>query len=669
MYGNNGNVGRGGGTGGTIKVDDRRQLVLWVCKTCGYRNWPNRFKCRSCLAKRMPDAAVIAEPWSAAVLPAEVREFAKGGPEQQSGGKGGKVGKGKRSEGAKGKGRRTGGGEEQQEPEPGQPTGRVPTRFRIDDDSEEGKGEEGRPNDQAVESSEEEGTAWTTMLKGGKKKKQVEKRKGETDAGDGDADMEGPKGTGPMQVPNQPRKLLVAQNRALHKKKEELQGGKGVGTIPGGTTTTPSKARGERRLRKVEEELERNERDLKAAGGANAGNLKVALWHEGKRIQRAQKRLAFLEVAIEEDEEAVEEAQRKYREHINERSEVREVLRKRKARHAHLATELAGEAQAEAEEVPGKLEWAMQNVEGAYATGDASHLDTEAIREILIFCRKIVPPQNEYDEEEVLGYLSLQSSSSDFPSSSSSSASSASYLTQAEGGEETPTGANGEEEENRVHTVLVEADVVQVGGTQPETAENMLEKVLATHKAETGTSKEDQKGALALTLPAKGSNNGKGWGEEQQVESAGKERREGSKPGKRRKATRHVEGEAMATEGCRGPAAGEQGGVRIAPLEGGGGQGVTTQVPLENCRACNDVLVGGVGQHSCECGAPVCEACDGCNQCLRCLQPPPIRSAQKALAVGVRNLRGRLSQNTGKGQKTDGRRHSNSRSPRRGRSM
>ena len=121
--------------------------------------------------------------------------------------------------------------------------------------------------------------------------------------------MEGPKGTGPMQVPNQPRKLLVAQNRALHKKKEKLQEEKGVGTIPGGTTTTPGKARGERRLRKVEEELERNERDLKAAGGANAGNLKVALWHEGKRIQRAQKRLAFLEVAIEEDEEAVEEAQ------------------------------------------------------------------------------------------------------------------------------------------------------------------------------------------------------------------------------------------------------------------------------------------------------------------------------------------------------------------------
>ena len=635
MYTNNEGVDRGG-TRGNTTMGVRQQLVLWACKPCGYRNWPNRFKCRACMAKRTPDATIIAEQWSTAVLPAEVREHARGGLAQQSGGKSGKAGKGRGGEQTEGKGKGARGDDVQQEI--AQPIGRKPTRFRLDENSEEEK-EEGdgssgsRREEEAEEPSDEEEATWAAVLRGKRKKKQREKQKEDANLGGRDADMEGPRIVDPVQIPSQPRKLLAARQLALQRKKEELQKGKGVGSQPGGMATAQDEGRGERRLRKVEEELECNQRDLKAAGGANAGNLKVALWHEGRRIQRTQKRLDFIESAIEEDEKAIEEGQRKWREHTSERSELREALQKRKARHAHLATELAGEIQADTEEVLGKLEWAMRNVEEAFAAESAETLDPEALREILMFCRKVVPPQNEIDDGAVLDYLSLESSSSD-------------DLTQAKGGEETPAGDDEGEEEGREHAALVEATVGRGGAAPPESAEEMLEEALATIKAGTDTSKGGQEGAVLLALPAESPGENKEVEERPQEEGTCKEGRETSKAGKRQKVS---------------------------------AQGAASQAPEENCRACNDVLVGGIGQHSCECGALVCEACDGCNQCLRCLQPPPVRAAQRALAVDVRSLRGRLGnrrpegpaklagdlgQSTGKGHKNLGRQRDNSRSPR-----
>lgn len=586
------------------------------------------------MAKRTPNAAIIAEQWNTGVLPAEVREHVGGGMATKGGGKGGKAGKGEGAGQTKGKERGTRGDDTQQQI--AQPTGRVPTRFRLDGNSEEEKEEGdgssgGAREGEGEEPSEGEEATWAEVLGGKRRKKQGEKEKEHTGSGGKDMDMGGQRAAEPMQIPSQPRKLLAIRQIALQKKKEELQKGKGSGTRPGGPATLEEE-RGERRLRKVEEELENNRRDLRAAGGANAGNLKVALWHEGRRIQKTQRRLDFLELAIEEDEKAIEEGQQRWREHTSERTEIREVLQKRKERHAHLATELAGEAQADTQGIPGRLEWAMRNVEEAFAAANAEALDVEAIREILIFCRKVVPPQEEIDDEAVLDYLSLETSSSDSP-------------TQAEGGEETPTGEEEGREKAREQMVLHGGVGGQGGASPPETAEGMLEEALANKKEGTDTREANQEGALRLAIAGES----QGAIEEKEgrtrSEGAGREGR-GRSTGKRQKVT---------------------------------GWSDAQQQPEENCRSCNDVLVGGIGRHACECGAPVCEACDGCNQCLRCLQPPPVRAAQQALAADVRGLRDRLGERgsqgyaklaeksvhvTGKGHKNLGRQRNNSRSPR-----
>ena len=103
------------------------------------------------------------------------------------------------------------------------------------------------------------------------------------------------------------------------KKKEELQKGKGAGAGQCKEAAPQEEGRDGRRLRNVGEELECTEKDIRAASGASAGNLKVSLWREGEGILRAEKRLKFLEAAIGEDEEAMEEIQKRWRKHTAEK--------------------------------------------------------------------------------------------------------------------------------------------------------------------------------------------------------------------------------------------------------------------------------------------------------------------------------------------------------------
>ena len=596
------------------------------------------------------NAAVVMERWSSAVLPAEVRGQAQEvSGDVGKGGKASKAGKGKGSVQTKNdeKGK-CGGGGQREDP---QPTGRKPTRFRIDDDSETEGG------------AREAGGGGLGM---GKKRRHADEVEEDSSAVEEDVEMDTAKVTEPMQIPSQPRRLLVARQRALQKKKEELQKGKGVGSGQGIEAAPQEEGREGRRLRKVEDELQCNGKELKAAGGAHAGNLKVALWREGKGILRTEKRLKFLEAAIEEDEEAIEEVQKRWRKHTVERDEVRKMLRTRKARHAHLATELAGEAQTEAEEILGKLESAMRSVEEAFAANDAARLDANAIHEILTFCRRVVPPKEEIDEEKVLDYRSLESSSS-------------SNLTQSERVGEAIGGGEGRSVDGGEGLEMVVAKGTRSEAFGENTAEGLLEEALAVHQAECGGGDEGQKVAGSLPLTG-GVGEDKTGGESSGARACSEERRR-SETGKRQKVDPQVGKKSrLAEDDSRTEGKGCEDERREPP----GGRGTKEDAPQENCRACNDVLFGSLGQYSCECGAPVCEACDGCNQCLRCLQHSSVRAAQKELAVDVRGLREKLrkgraagaaksaerpKQRSGRGRKAHERQRSNSRSPRRDRSV
>ena len=161
-------------------------------------------------------------------------------------------------------------------------------------------------------------------------------------------------------------------------------------------------------------------------------------------------------------------------------------------RHAHLATELAGETQAEAEVVPGKLEWALRNVEEAFAADDPTQLESNAIHELFTFCRKLVPAQKEIDNEAVLDYLSLDSGSSN---TKEESAGEEAMLVDDEGGEE----AKCEEME-------VAKDKWKMGADS-EKAEQLLEEVVVVHQA--GSGKDSKGKGCPLPLPAGSSSDDK----------------------------------------------------------------------------------------------------------------------------------------------------------------
>ena len=347
------NVGSSGDNsvpGGGVR---RQQLLLWSCTGCGYKNWPTRYKCRVCFQKRTYEAALVAEQWSTAVIPAELRVHAQG---QKGEGRKGKGGKGNGSKGGKGIG---GGGAEGVQTTIGhnsvqgamsQPTGRKPARFRIDDESEARDVLDDSDDDVEGYCQEQWGEAggdsvgkggtflqvltrgqkrWQSKNKVGLEKAKSGKGKGAKgkaaceeegpSSDEGDVDMRVPTTKEPVELPTTSRKLLAARQLALQKKKEELQRSEGTATEQGNLGPPAVAGRAEKRLRKVEEELENNKNNFRVAGGANVGNLKVALWHEGKRIQRMEKRLRLLEVKIEEEEEAIHEAQKRWRSHTKER--------------------------------------------------------------------------------------------------------------------------------------------------------------------------------------------------------------------------------------------------------------------------------------------------------------------------------------------------------------